>query len=96
MISLSVQLECIHFTFLFMNKIQANTEIKDQNLSPSNVVTFLYVCTYVVHVSRYVYRICSLNLKQCAMCKAWGINLQVCSEIAEPSCHQPKQRAEMI
>ena len=37
--SWSVQLECIHF---FKSKIHPNTEIGNQNLSTSKVVTFLY------------------------------------------------------
>ena len=31
------------YTFLFISKIHPNTEIRDRNLSPSKVVTFLYV-----------------------------------------------------
>ena len=33
------------YTFLFISKIHPNTEIRDQNLSPSKIVTFLYVGT---------------------------------------------------
>ena len=33
------------FTFLLISKIHPNTEIRDRNLSPSKVVTFLYVGT---------------------------------------------------
>ena len=33
------------YTFLFKNKIHPNTDIRHQNLSPSKVVTFLYVGT---------------------------------------------------
>ena len=32
---------------MFISRIHPNTEIRDQNLSPSNVVTFLYVGTYM-------------------------------------------------
>ena len=31
------------YTFLFLSKIHPNTEIRDRHLSPSKVVTFLYV-----------------------------------------------------
>ena len=33
------------YTFLFIGKIHPKTEIRDRNLSPSKVATFLYVCT---------------------------------------------------
>ena len=36
----------VYGTFLFISKIHPNTEIRDQNLSPSNVVTFLYIGKY--------------------------------------------------
>ena len=36
-------------TFLFMSKIHPNAEITDRNLSPSRVVTFLYVGTCCWH-----------------------------------------------
>ena len=44
-------------TFLFISKIHPNTEIRDRNLSPSKVVTFLYVGTCLCYISIYIYRI---------------------------------------
>ena len=39
--------------YIFIGKIHPNTEMKDSNLSPSKVVTFLYIGRYV-HVSDLV------------------------------------------
>ena len=39
------------YTFLFISKIHPHTEIKDQNLNPSKVVTFLYIRRYMSLVS---------------------------------------------
>ena len=44
-----IQLECTHFCFI--GKIHLNTEIRDQNQSPSKVVTFLYVDTCPWYIS---------------------------------------------
>ena len=42
------------YTFLFISKIHHNTEIRDRNLSPSKVVTFLYIGTVTApYVSMY-------------------------------------------
>ena len=35
------------YTFLFISKIHPNAEIRDQNLSPSKVVTFFFIGRYM-------------------------------------------------
>ena len=45
---------CWVYTFLFISKIHPYTEIRDRNLSPSKVVTFLYVgkCLWISSICR--------------------------------------------
>ena len=38
------------YTFLFIMKIHPNTDIRDQNLSPSKVVTFLCLSNIIIYV----------------------------------------------
>ena len=65
-------------------------------MSNCHILKTAYQYAYYLLNLSLLCRIFTLNLKQRAMCKAWGINLHVRSEIGGPPCHQPKQRAEMI
>ena len=53
---------------VYIIKIHPNTEIRDQNLSPSKDVTFLYIhvsalhiCTYLIYLGTYWYLLRKLN-----------------------------------
>ena len=56
----SVQLECIHFC-LYLSKIHSNTEIRDWNLCPSKVVTFLYIDTFLCYILYVVHQSTSFS-----------------------------------
>ena len=71
-------------TFLFISKINSNTEIRDRNLSPSKVVTFLYVGTTYMYLSLFLARV-NHRQSKCGGLRLLFLKVNACGKDADRS-----------